>query len=192
METTKKKLGRPVGSKNGVSVRNWQPKKWNFEYETILLMHICGKSEAEISEVNDYSVGQINNILNSELCKQRKEQLIQKLGVVEVMDKYKRIMEMGLKRMKEFIEDDGHFEKTPLAAIDRGIKIFELMNGLINGKPGGGPNGGVNVTNNTLVLASEPNVAKLLKATEWSNRVAEIHGSGLDLSNIPTANNNGA
>lgn len=173
--------GRPKGSKNGVSVRKWQPKSWKFEYETVLLLHICGKSYGEISETCQISEPQIGNILNSELCRVRKEQLKSKLGVTEVLEGYKDIMNTSRNRMKEFLDNADVFKAMPVGAVSVAMKMFEMFDSRVNPpvvkapiSPTGINNGVIN--NNTIFLATEEAVARLTKADAFSQAVMDIHG----------------
>lgn len=177
-DTLKLRPGRPKGSKNGISVRKWQPKEWKFEYETVLLMHVCGKTHSEIAEVCQLGEQQINNILNSELCRNRKEQLKSKLGVTEVIEGYKNIMEMAVNRMKEFLEDKGTFKSYPVGAVSVAMKMFEMFDGKLNPGVRLSAQGSINVTNNnnTVFLATEDAVKRLTAADAFSSAVMEIHG----------------
>jgi len=176
--------GRPRGSRNGSGLRKWEPTHWKFEYEFVLLLHISGKTHKEIQEASGYSVAQIINILEGKLAKARIEDVRKRLGVDDIIARKIRIEELAHKRVEEVLDDEELRQSAEgkFRVADRAIRAIEVIHKTAPSESNGN---GVNITNNTMILATEDNVKKLLAANDFSNRVKEIHG---DRSRIPTTN----
>lgn len=164
------KSGRPRGSGKKLAVlRNWQPKEWTVEYEAITIGSCRGITNRELAKIFGKGEVQIGNILNCVRAVEFKETLRKNLPTKEVETTYRYVLEKATERLKNFIDNDTVFEKTPIAAVDRAMKSMEMIDARLRAREGS------QTQNNTLVLATEANVARLLNAMTKSKLSDQIN-----------------
>lgn len=167
---TKAKVGRPVGSgKKAAILRNWQPKEWTVEYEAICIGSCRGISNRDLAKVFSKGEVQIGNILNCARAVEFKEVLRKNLPTKQVEETYRYVLEKSTDRLRAFVDDDATFKKFPIAATDRAMRAMEMIDARLRASDNS------KTTNNTLVLASEANVEKLLRGMNKSKLSDQLH-----------------
>lgn len=117
----------------------WKPKKWRPEYDRIVGYSALGRSNVWIAENLQFTPEHVSTILNLPEAKALMEKLQTKLrerivlNIPEVLDD---VAQMAVKRLKQVMESDELFEKSPFAVIDRGMDVLKGLNHLRGGGNG--------------------------------------------------------
>lgn len=181
MEANKdKEVGRPKGKgRIPAGFRKWQPKTWKVEHEAIVLMHCKGISNKEIAELYDMSEVHVGNVILCVKGQEFIEKIRSNLPTKDLELKYKTILENAVERLDAFMKDDDKFKKYPIQAVDRAMKSMEMIDSRLRAASSN------NVRNNTVVLATEASVDRLMNAMKKVQESNELHG----LTQIPATVN---
>lgn len=139
METTvERKKGR---------LGKWVPKKWKADYDRVVGYHVVGKENKEIAVMLGFTPEHVSTILNTpqaqELKKKMEASLREKMltNIPETLDYVAR---KGAERLKQIVDNDDLFEKSPFAVVDRAMDVMKGLNHL-KGGGNGSQGGGINV-----------------------------------------------
>lgn len=160
--------GRPKGSKN-THKSNWQPKKWKVDHEMIVLMHIQGKTNIEISKIINRSPMWVSWVINCDHAKEMIERVKNNLSSQDLTEKYDRILNKSVDRLADYISNDDIAKATPGAQVDRAMRAMEMIDKRLSRVVEN------RTTNNTMVLASEATIDKLTNALLKSDEVSKLH-----------------
>lgn len=161
-----------MGSLNGVRVKPiWQPVKWKVEYEMIVMLHLGGKNNKEISGIVGKHEVVVGLILRSDCAQLKIKEAIKKVPIGDLMDRYDRMLNIAVGRMEEYLNRDDLAQSTPGQMFDRASRVAEMIDSRL--KRVEEKNNTTN--NNTVVFASEENVSKLIDALDKTKVVTELH-----------------
>jgi hypothetical protein len=170
MEEATKEVGRPKGAKRiPAGFRKWQPKVWKVEHEAIVLMHCKGITNREIASLYDMSEVHVGNIINCVKGQEFIEKIRSNLPTKDLEVKYKGILEKAVERLDTFMKSDSIHEKYPIQAVDRAMKSMEMIDARLRANNGG-------TRNNTVILATEAAVDRLMNAMAKVKESNELHG----------------
>ena len=109
-------------------LNKWRPKKWRAEYDRIVALSVCGRSNKQIATEVDFTPEYVSVILNlpeaEELRVRLQERLRDKI-LDDVPTVLGRTSQKAAKRFEEMMDDDELFKKSPFAVIDRGIDLLK-------------------------------------------------------------------
>jgi hypothetical protein len=169
----KKVRGRPrLADREGNKKRAWQPKKWQPEYERIVLGSVTGMSNTVLAQMFGYTPVHICNILNTEEAKKVKNMIVDKIRETtlnSIPDQMERIAAKTVERVETLVTDDRIFAADPYRAIDRGFRVMEHLGLLRSAKQ---PD--VNVEKGVIVINPE-SAALLTQAMAKSAEVARLY-----------------
>lgn len=168
--------GRPKGSRNqSVQFNSYHPKKWEAWMDGLVVHHICGKTNKELSKLFDITEGHVSNLLNSPQANERKElyrsEVLKSAG--DVASKLAHIQELGLKRVTDFLKMDELAKSSPITYVSQAKEILKMT--FPKGEVTPPPSGNVtNIQNN--ILATNPEfMERMVKGLETANEVALMH-----------------
>lgn len=119
-------------------LNKWRPKKWRAEYDRIVALSVCGKSNKQIAAEVDFTPEYVSVILNlpeaEELRVKLQERLRDKI-LEDVPTVLTRTAQKVAKRFEEMVDDNELFEKSPFAVIDRGIDLLKGLRHLQTAAP---------------------------------------------------------
>jgi len=133
----------------------WQPKKWRPEYDRIVGYSVLGKSNIEIATNFGLTKEHISTILNLPQAKELAEklQIATKQRMLEnIPDTLDYVARKTTERLKQMIDDDELFDKSPFAVIDRGV---DILKGLSHLRGGGNGANAINVEKAIIVPAEQ-------------------------------------
>ena len=133
----------------------WQPKKWRPEYDRIVGYSVLGKSNIEIAVTFGLTKEHVSTILNLPQAKELAEKLAiatKERMLSNIPETLDYVARKTTERLKQMIDNDDLFEKSPFAVIDRGV---DVLKGLQHLKGGGNGSTGINVGNAIIVPADQ-------------------------------------
>lgn len=165
-------MGRPKGRLNGQRVKTpWAPVKWKIEYEMMVMMHLSGKNNIEISNITGKCIHVVGLVLRSDAAQLKIKEAIKKVPVGDLVDRYNRMLDLSVRRMEEYLQNDELAMSTPGQMFDRATRVAEMIDSRLKKIE----DKGGTVNNNTVVFASAENVDKLLSALDKTKVVTEMH-----------------
>lgn len=176
----KRKRGRPKGSLNrAAKFKNYNPKRWQPEFDLMVIESISGKSNEEIGQLFGYTKEHVSNILSTTQAGEVKERVRKTINAQFQGTLQERIANIGAKaieHVEKFIQDDSNLaSKSPFMFVDRALKIAQSTSTLVSNPDSS------RVTNNTVngnVLVINNDIAdNLFSALEKSRALDEFNES---------------
>lgn|SRR5215203_504529 len=177
------KRGRPVGSthidpatgeRRKPSLTKWKPAKgWQPEYERMVAYSVMGWSNKRIAMDMGYTPQHVSNVLNLDQAEVLRNKLLERLhekAIDTIPTLLDHVAKQTSKRLKEMIDDDELFKKSPFAVIDRGLDVLKGLKHLQ-----GGGNGANSVTLNQQFVMPVNQANILASGLSKANEVAAIH-----------------
>jgi hypothetical protein len=185
-------LGRPKGTNRPATLEIRYPINWRPIYDLFVADTLAGLSIKAIAIKHSYSPVQVGNILSSPLGKAKFSELREKIETLSVIkvstfeDVQKRLKEKAYKVAEDFLDDErGLASATPLAFVDRAIKIANLG----EGKSSFVTNTQIN-NQQTLIISAEA-AANVTQALMMSRELGLSLSKGAALEVIPLAEEDG-
>lgn len=120
-------------------IKKWQPRKWRAEYDRIVAYSVLGKRNVEIAELMGFTKEYISVILNlpeaQDLYARLKQKIKEKIET-SIVDDLDYVAKKAAKRMRQAVDDDELFDKSPFAVINMGVDVLKGMNHLRGGGNG--------------------------------------------------------
>lgn len=126
----------------------WVPKKWKPDYDRVVAYHVMGKSNIEIAEILGYTKEHVCVILSRPPALELQTKLQDALRtrmLVNIPETLDYVARKTVERLKQVVDSDDLFEKSPFAVIDRGMDVLKGLNHLKGGGNGANGNGTINV-----------------------------------------------
>jgi hypothetical protein len=152
--------------------KKWEPKQWRPEYDIIIAYRVRGVSNEDIAKKMGFTKEFVSLIANLPKGKERYEQLcnlIKQKMEGSIVEDLEYIAKKTAQRLREVVDDDEMFKKSPFAIIDRGM---DAIKGLGYLKTSGG-NSGTQI--GTLVITKDQK-SDLLEGLDKLQQIKEIHG----------------
>lgn len=148
----------------------WTPKKWKADYDRVVGYHVVGKENKEIAVILGFTPEHVSTILNlpaAQELKKKMEAALREKMLTNIPDTLDYIARKTTERLKQVVDNDALFEKSPFAVIDRGMDVLKGLNHLKGGGNGSG-SGSINVERAIIVsgASAEGLVAGFGKADE--------------------------
>lgn len=124
-------------------LNKWRPKKWRAEYDRIVALSVCGRSNKQIAEEVNFTPEHVSTVLNLPQAEELRLALQVRLRdkiLEDVPTVLTRTAQKVAKRLEEMVDDNELFEKSPFAVIDRGL---DLLKGLRHLQPSSGSSPGM-------------------------------------------------
>lgn len=154
-------------------LKKWNPKKWKADYDRVVAYHVTGKKNVEIATILGMTPVHVSNILNLERAQQLKaklEQMLRERMETNIPDTLEYVARKTTERIKQMIDNDDLFEKSPFAVIDRGMDILKGLNHLKGGGNGASP---INVER--AIIVSGDNAAALASGFDKADEARRIN-----------------
>lgn len=106
----------------------WAPKEWHPVYEEVVLLALLGYSNTAIAEEKGFTVQHISNIINTPHAKIIKEitlKQMEKKRAESFEDRVAKMVDKGLSRMEETLNNDELAAKNPLGVFDRAMSLMK-------------------------------------------------------------------
>lgn len=149
--------GRPAGSVNrSAKFLHYSPKRWQPEFDLIVIESISGKSNEEVGRLFGYTKEHISNILSTEEARKVKERIRAQINHEFQGTLQERISNIGaqaVKKIEAFISDDTLYTRSPFMFVDRALKIAQASNTLASSE--GKSNNTTIVNGNAIVMNGE-------------------------------------
>jgi hypothetical protein len=158
--------------------KRWEPKKWLVVYDTMILMHVAGKSNREIATELNYHEVQVGNILRSRQAMIVKELVRRKLNeeITETIpEKLKRLEMAALGNVEAALTNATLQEKSPLALMDRSLAFLKGI-GKLEGEKS-------SQTINIVNIANEQ-ATQLIAGMHKADEAMRLHG-GVEVKTLP-------
>ncbi len=168
-------MGRPPGSKNrAAQFLHYNPKRWQPEFDLIVMKSIAGADNEEIGREFGYTPQHVSNILSTQQAKDLKEKIRSTIETEFDSNLKTRIAGIGaktLKHIEDFVARDDLADKSPFQFIDRVTKIAQSV-GAIGSDTKSSVNNNTFVQGNALIINGEQADRikdGLFKSTELDN-----------------------
>lgn len=160
----------------------WVPKKWRPEYDRIVAYSVMGKANTWIAATLGFTPEHVSSILNTPRGLDLAQKLQEKLAAnIEntVPDELAQIGKQAIKRLKDLMEDDNLYQKSPFAVVDRGMDVLKGLRHLVPGGNGAALQPG-NQTNIGTVIISPQQHSDLLEGLQQIKEIKQIHAPVVD------------
>jgi hypothetical protein len=151
----------------------WSPKKWKADYDRVVAYHVMGKENKVIAEMLGFTPEHVSTILHTPQAVELKLKLEAKLrekietNIPETLD---YIARKTAERLKQVVDSDELFEKSPFAVIDRGMEVMKGLNHLKGGGNGSNP---INVER--AIIVSGESAAGLVAGFDKANEARRLN-----------------
>jgi len=125
----------------GPTFGRWLPREWKPVYSEIVLLSCAGWKGTDLAEKYNYTEVHISNILRTPqagLLRKRVLEELQGRALESIPAKLEQIAEKTVDRLRQVVNDDALFEKSPFGVIDRGLKVLTGVGHLKNEDQRGG------------------------------------------------------
>lgn len=159
----------------------WRPRRWQPEYERMVIMSVGGMSNAEIGNALGYSKQHVSNVLNLEQAEVLRQELIGRMREVAMNDIPARLHEITVKtvdRLHRMVHNDDLFEKSPFAVIDRGLEVVKGLGHLKHGNSDQVPGSLVHVGGNAIITLPDALGQRIAEGLEQTMRARELNPPG--------------
>lgn len=136
-------------------LKKWVPKKWKADYDRVVAYHVMGKTNIEIAEILKYTKEHVCLILSRPQALELKEKLqvaLRDRMLTNIPETLDYVARKTVERLKQVVDSDELFEKSPFAVIDRGMDVLKGLQHLKGG--GNGSTGTINVERAVFVSGS--------------------------------------
>jgi hypothetical protein len=129
-------------------IKKWQPKRWKPEYDKVVMFSVAGMSNTVIAEKLNITKEFVSQILNLpqalELTEKIRVKIREKMedGITENLY---IATKQAAKRVRQVLENDETFAKSPFAVTGLAIDVLKGMNHLKGGGNGALGNGETNI-----------------------------------------------
>jgi hypothetical protein len=154
-------------------LKKWQPKKWKADYDRVVAYHVAGKKNIEIATVLGLTPVHVSNILNlprAQELKLKLEQLLREKMETNIPETLEYVARKTAERIKQMIDSDVLFEKSPFAVIDRGLDVMKGLNHLK-----GGGNGSQPINVERAIIVSGDNAAALVAGFDKADEARRVN-----------------
>lgn len=169
------KRGRPIGSVNrSAKFTHYNPKRWQPEFDLIVIESIAGKSNEEIGRLFGYTKEHVSNILSTAKAQEIKERIresINKGVAFNIQERLAAIGEKAIERMEAFIDNDNAADASPFKFIDRVVKIAQTVN--VGGASPG--NGNTTIVNGNAIVLNSTHTSNLKDALAKSMELDNVN-----------------
>jgi hypothetical protein len=165
--------GRPRGS-NRRALKKWEPQKWRPKYDIIIEFHVQGYKNKEICDMigNGCTPQTVMNVVTCEMAKERiaeaKARQIARLAN-DQNRRLEKLQERALQITERVMFDDSIVEQSPMAMLDRSMKLLTQRRVLESEQPAG-----INV-DKAIILSPEAST-RLVDGLEKANQVRALLG----------------
>lgn len=171
----------PQPEKRGSKLGKWKPKKWRPEYDRIVGYSVMGKSNVWIAQNLGFTPEHVSVILNQPQATELAAKLQSKLrkDIEEnIPETLAYVAQKTASRIKEVIDDDELFRRSPFAVVGMGMDILKGIGHLKHGNSGNGGDGGGNgmVVHGTVIIA-QGQKTDILEGLEKVAEVKRLHSS---------------
>jgi hypothetical protein len=175
--------GRPPEEEDKpASLKKWEPKRWQPEYERMVGMSALGLSNIVIAEKTGYTKEHVSNILNTEQALELKKAFVARIREKSFDTVGSLLGEasiQGARRIKQVLDSDDLFEKSPFAVVGVATDVLKGL-GNLKGGGNGAPTinvGTTNVNGSAMVMNGDQasQFLEALKATNEAARLNPIH-----------------
>lgn len=119
---------KPPHLKQKGKVAKWAPKRWHAMYEEMVALSCTGRSNKTIAEKFGYTEQHISAILNCPKAKMVRRdmlELLRKSVESRTEDRVRDLQDISLTRLTQFLTDDALYTNSPIAVVDRGLKVLQ-------------------------------------------------------------------
>ena len=132
--------------------KRWVPKRWSPVYDQVVLLSVAGRSNTEIAKIFEFTPQHVSNIITTPQAALIRAEVSRKLrerAADTIPEKLEAAAAKAAQRVKDVIEDDDLFERSPFAVVDRSLKVLQAT-GYIKGEQDRAP-----IRERTLVIPAE-------------------------------------
>lgn len=174
--------GRPKGSRNySAQFLHYNPKRWQPEFDLIVIESVAGKSNAELARLFGYTKEHISNILSTPQAAEVKERIrstINKEFEGGIKDRLAKIGEKTIKHIEKFVEDeDGYSNKRPFDFVDRMLKIAQAVGSV--GDKDATSRSNTTIVNGNALIVNQDQASGLRDALSKSMELDQVQPSKL-------------
>lgn len=158
-------------------IKKWQPKRWKPEYDKVVMFSIAGMSNVAIAEklnITKEFVSQILNLPNAKLITEQVQAKIREKMEDGITENLYVATKQAAKRVRQVLDDDETFKKSPFAVTGLAIDVLKGMNHLKGGGNGALNNGETNI--NALII-NQGQKNDILDGFAKIKQVRELHDS---------------
>lgn len=156
-------------------IKKWQPKRWKPEYDKVVMFSIAGMSNVAIAEklnITKEFVSQILNLPNAKLITEQVQAKIREKMEDGITENLYVATRQAAKRVRQVLDDDETFKKSPFAVTGLAIDVLKGMNHLKGGGNGALNNGETNI--NALII-NQGQKNDILDGFAKIKQVRELH-----------------
>lgn len=156
-------------------IKKWQPKRWKPEYDKVVMFSIAGMSNVAIAEklnITKEFVSQILNLPNAKLITEQVQAKIREKMEDGITENLYVATKQAAKRVRQVLEDDETFKKSPFAVTGLAVDVLKGMNHLKGGGNGALNNGETNI--NALII-NQGQKNDILDGFAKIKQVRELH-----------------
>lgn len=164
-------------------IKKWSPRKWRAEYDRIVAYSVLGKSNVWIAEQMGFTKEYISVILNlpeaQDLYTRLKKKVMEGMEA-SIVDDLQYVAKKAAKRMRQAVDDDDLFAKSPFAIINMGVDVLKGMSHLRGGGNGSlSSDGGIPSMSIGQIVINNGQKSDLLEGLQKVAEVKKLHsGSG--------------
>lgn len=154
-------------------LKKWQPKKWKADYDRVVAYHVTGKKNIEIATILGMTPVHVSNILNlprAQELKAKLEATLRERIETNIPETLEYVARKTTERIKQMIDSDTLFEKSPFAVIDRGMDVLKGLNHLK-----GNGNGASPISVERAIIVSGDNAAALVAGFDKADEARRIN-----------------